>query len=367
MSSMFKTALYDAHMAHGAKLVDFAGWTMPLQYSGVLDEYQAVRHQAGLFDVSHMGRIAISGQGARDFLQMVTTNDVANLEEHHAQYSMVCHEDGGIKDDVFVYRLEKDNYLLCANASNRMKILEWLGQQHQVFQGSVEIQDQSTHLAQLALQGPQSQSILLEMVGNIVDRIKPRRSLEARILDTTTLVARTGYTGEIGYELYLPGDRALALWGHLMEIGEPYGLKPAGLGSRDLLRLDMGYFLYGNDLNEETTPLEAGAEWVVAFQKGNFIGSTFLQRQKIEGTSRRLSAFELLEKAVPRHGMAICREGQNIGEVTSGNLSPILQKGIGLGFISTEHSKVGTSLQVQVRGRLVPAVVVKPPFYKRGS
>lgn len=364
---MSKTPLNDAHIAHGAKFVDFAGWTMPLQYSGVLDEYQAVRRQAGLFDVSHMGRIAISGKGALDFLQMVTTNDVAKLEEHQAQYSMVCNPDGGIKDDVLVYRLEKENYLLCANASNRTKILEWLAQQHQEFPKSVEIQDQSTHMGQLALQGPQSQTILLEVVGKSYDRLMPRRSLKVRILGTATLVARTGYTGEIGYELFVPADQALSLWDHLMEIGKPYGLKPAGLGARDLLRLDMGYFLYGNELTEETTPLEAGAEWMVAFQKGKFIGSAFLQQQKKEGTSRRLIGFELLDKAVPRHGMAICREGQKMGDVTSGNLSPILQKGIGLGFVTTQYSQVGTSLQVQMRGRLVPAVVVKPPFYKRVS
>jgi aminomethyltransferase len=340
---------------------------MPLHYSGVLDEYQAVRRQAGLFDVSHMGRIAISGKGALDFLQFVTTNDVAKVEEHQAQYSMVCNPDGGIKDDVFVYRLEKENYLLCANASNRTKILEWLAQQHQEFRESVEIHDQSTHMSQLALQGPQSETILREAVGKSYDRLRPRRSLEMRILGTATLVARTGYTGETGYELYVPADHALPLWDHLLEIGKPYGLKPAGLGARDLLRLDMGYFLYGNELTEETTPLEAGAEWMVAFQKGKFIGSAFLQQQKKDGTSRRLIAFELLDKAVPRHGMAICQEGQKIGDVTSGNLSPILQKGIGMGFVTTQLSQVGTSLQVQVRGRLVPAVVVRPPFYKRGA
>ncbi|UCE64860.1 MAG: glycine cleavage system aminomethyltransferase GcvT [Nitrospirota bacterium] len=361
------TPLYDAHVAHGAKLVDFAGWTMPLQYSGVLDEYQAVRHQAGLFDVSHMGRIAISGKGALEFLQLVTTNDVAKLEEHQAQYSMVCNPDGGVKDDVFVYRLEKDNYLLCANASNRTKILEWVIQQHQEFQESVEVQDQSTPMGQLALQGPQGETILREAVGNSYDRLKPRRSLEVRILGTATLVARTGYTGEIGYELYVPADQALPLWDYLIEIGKPYGLKPAGLGARDLLRLDMGYFLYGNELTEDITPLEAGAEWVVAFPKGKFIGASSLQRQQQEGVTRRLIGFELLEKAVPRHGMTIYREGRNIGEVTSGNLSPVLQKGIGMGYVSTEHSQVGTSLQIQVRGRLVPAVVVKPPFYKRGG
>ena len=364
---MSKTPLYNAHMALEAKFVDFAGWTMPLQYSGVIDEYQAVRGQAGLFDVSHMGRFALSGKGALDFLQLVTTNDVSKLNEHQAQYSLVCNPDGGIKDDVFVYRLEKDNYLLCANASNRTKILEWLHEQHREFQQTVEISDQTTQVGQLALQGPQSQTILSEVMGESYDEVRPRRSLEVLIQGTATLVARTGYTGEKGYELFVPSDRALPLWNHLMENGTSYGLKPAGLAARDLLRLEMGYFLYGNDLTEETTPLEAGAEWLLAFEKGNFIGSAILAQQKKEGIVRRLIGFELLEKAVPRRGMAIYREGQKIGEVTSGNLSPILQKGIGLGFVNTQNSLVGTNLEIQVRGRLIPAVVVKPPFYKRAS
>ena len=362
---MSKTPLYDAHVTHGAKFVDFAGWTMPVQYSGVLDEYHAVRRQAGLFDVSHMARITIAGKGALNFLQSVTTNDVAKLEEHQAQYSIVCNPKGGVKDDVFVYRLEGDHYLLCANASNRTKIVDWLAQEHQKFHESVVIIDQSSHMSQLALQGPQSETILRLAVGEGYEPLRPRRSREVLILGARALIARTGYTGEIGYELYVPENQALSIWQHLMEVGKPYGLKPAGLGSRDLLRLDMGYFLYGNELTEETTPLEAGAEWVVAFHKGSFIGSTVLEQQKQEGPSRRLIGFELIEKAVPRQGMAICREGQKIGEVTSGNLSPVLQKGIGLGYVAAQYAQAGTSLQIQVRGRLVPAVVVQPPFYKR--
>ena len=338
---MSKTPLYDAHVAHGAKFVDFAGWSMPVQYSGVLDEYQAVRRQAGLFDVSHMGRIAISGKGALNFLQTVATNDAAKLDEHQAQYSLVCNPNGGVKDDVFVYRLEQDHYLLCVNASNRTKIVEWLDREHQQFLEPVEIRDQSSHLCQLALQGPQSEAILREAVGERYERLKPRRSRDVPILGTRVLIARTGYTGEIGYELYVPDNQALSLWHHLMEVGKPFGLKPAGLGARDLLRLDMGYFLYGNELTEETTPLEAGAEWVVAFHKGKFVGSAVLEQQKQKGLSRRLVGFELLEKAVPRHGMVICCEGHRIGEVTSGNLSPVLQKGIGLGYVTTQYSQVG--------------------------
>ena len=361
------TPLYDAHVTLGAKLVDFAGWAMPLQYSGVIDEYHAVRRQAGLFDVSHMGRIVVSGEGALAFLQTVTTNDVSRLEVHQAHYSMVCNPEGGIKDDVFVYRLEKESYLICVNASNREKILEWVRQQQHEFSQSVDIQDQSVQMAQLALQGPKSPALLGEVLGQDLDHLKPRRCLEAKFLGSSILITRTGYTGEVGYELYIPADQARPLWDRLLEIGKGAGLKPAGLASRDLLRLDMGYFLYGNDLTEETTPVEAGAEWVVAFQKENFIGASVIKKQKEEGPARRLVAFELLEKAVPRHGMKMYREDQTIGEVTSGNLSPVLQKGIGLGYVAAQYSNIGTTFQVDIRGKKVPAIVVKLPFYKRTS
>ena len=201
---MSQTPLYNAHVALGAKLVDFAGWTMPLQYSGVIDEYHAVRRQAGLFDVSHMGRICVSGEGALPFLQAVTTNDVARLEVNQAHYSMVCNPHGGIKDDVFIYRTEKENYLVCVNASNREKILEWVRQQQREFSQSVEIQDQSSQMAQLALQGPKSPALLREMLGQDLHPLKPRRCLEAKFLESSILITRTGYTGEVGYELYIP-------------------------------------------------------------------------------------------------------------------------------------------------------------------
>ena len=203
---MLQTPLYDAHVAQGAKFLDFAGWTMPVQYLGVIEEYQAVRRQAGLFDVSHMGRIGASGKGALAFLQRVTTNDVSKLEEHQAQYSMVCNPGGGIKDDLMVCRLEKENYLLCVNASNRVKIVDWLANQQREYPMSVDIQDQSTHMAQLALQGPQSPRILFEVGGRDCEHLRPRRSLEIQVRGSTMLVTRTGYTGEIGYEFYMPGD-----------------------------------------------------------------------------------------------------------------------------------------------------------------
>ncbi|MEW6545160.1 MAG: glycine cleavage system aminomethyltransferase GcvT [Nitrospirota bacterium] len=361
---MKRTPLFDGHVAAQARLVDFAGWEMPIQYSGVVDEYQTVRTAAGLFDVSHMGRIALSGGGALPFLQSVATNDAAKLAVLESHYSMVCNPDGGIKDDIFVYRLKADEYLLCVNASNREKILAWLKEQA-TGRVDLRIEDKSGTLAQLALQGPASRKVLADLGLSRIEDLKPRHCLEATLAGAPLLITRTGYTGELGYELYVPAGRALALWTELLAVGKAAGLKPAGLGARDLLRLEMAYLLYGNDISEDTTPIEAGADWVVSFEKGDFIGREALWRQKSQGSARRLAAFELLEKAVPRHGFKILADGRQVGEVTSGNLSPILQKGIGLGYLPPSLAGVGSAMTVDIRGRLVPAQVVKPPFYKR--
>ena len=361
---MKRTPLYDAHVAAGGRLVDFAGWEMPIQYSGVIDEYHAVRRDAGLFDVSHMGRLVVRGGGALAFLQRVTTNDAGRLEVLDSQYSMVCNAAGGIKDDIFVYRTQPHEYLLCVNASNREKILNWL-QGHAKEEAAVDIDDQSAAVAQLALQGPASRGILLQLGVAGLDTLRPRRGLYAEVDGCRWLVTRTGYTGEVGYELYGPSQAAPSLWDRLLKIGTQAGLKPAGLGARDLLRLDMAFLLYGNDIGEETTPIEAGSEWVVAFNKTEFVGRPALQEQRDRGVSRRLIAFELLEKAVPRHGCVIRAGKASIGEVTSGNLSPLLQKGVGLGYVSPAHAGVGRRVEVDIRGKSLPAIVVKPPFYKR--
>lgn len=364
---MRRTPLFEGHVAAGARLVDFAGWEMPLQYSGVVDEYQTVRTAAGLFDVSHMGRLRVTGAGALSFLQRVTTNDTAKLDLRQSQYSMLCNFHGGIKDDIFVYRIRSQEYLLCVNASNREKIFTWLCEQ--AAGADVQVQDRSLEVAQLALQGPASREVLTTMGVPEAGSLKPRAVAEISLLGVPLLISRTGYTGELGYELYVPADQALKIWNAMLAHGRAVGLKPAGLGARDLLRLEMAYLLYGNDITEETTPLEASAEWVVSFQKGDFIGREALLEQKEKGPSRRLVAFELLQKAVPRHGFKILANGQargrEIGEVTSGNLSPILQKGIGMGYVSPEHASVGASIAIEIRDKIVPALVVKPPFYKR--
>jgi aminomethyltransferase len=365
---MKRTPLFEGHGAAGGRLVDFAGWEMPIQYTGVVDEYQTVRTAAGLFDVSHMGRIMVSGEAALTFLQRVTTNNVEKLDVLESQYSMVCNETGGIMDDIFVYRIRPQEYLLCVNASNREKIVAWLNAQLMGVAG-VTLRDQSTELAQLALQGPASRAVLSSLGIAGIEAMKLRGCLNTQLLGAPALITRTGYTGELGYELYVPSDHALCIWNELLTVGKSAGLKPAGLGARDLLRLEMAYLLYGNDISEETTPIEAATEWIVDLSKGDFIGRKVFQQQNATGVMKRLVAFELTEKAVPRHGFKILSDDSSgrkeIGEVTSGNLSPILQKGIGLGYVPTQVATVGSSICIDIRGRAMPAVIAKPPFYRK--
>jgi aminomethyltransferase len=339
---------------------------MPIQYSGVVDEYHTVRSKAGLFDVSHMGRIVVAGSGAEAFLQRMTTNDLAALHPMQAQYSMVCNEEGGIKDDIFVYRLARSGeFLLCVNASNREKIVSWLSA-HSRGIPDCQVSDRSAEIAQIALQGSAARAIVAELGLSQLSTLKLREATTVQVLGVECLVARTGYTGEFGYEFYVYGQ-ADRVWDALSETGTPFGSKPAGLGARDLLRLEMGYLLYGNDIDEGTTPLEAGVEWAVSFTKGEFLGREALGLQKQRGVERRLIAFELLEKAVPRHGYTILdpAAANAIGEVSSGNFSPLLQKGIGLGYVGSAFSTPGTSIAVDIRGKALPATVVKPPFYRK--
>ncbi|MBH0201359.1 MAG: glycine cleavage system aminomethyltransferase GcvT [Nitrospira sp.] len=364
---MKQTPLIAQHRAAGAKLVDFAGWEMPIQYSGVVDEYHTVRSKAGLFDVSHMGRLVVTGSSAESFLQRMTTNDLAALKPMQAQYSMVCNEQGGIKDDIFVYRLARaGEFLLCVNASNRDKIVSWLTEHNREIP-DCQVSDRSAEIAQIALQGQAARVIVGSLGLSQLEQLTLRASTMVRIADVECLAARTGYTGEFGYEFYVYGA-AGRVWDKLLDTGRSFGLKPAGLGARDLLRLEMGYLLYGNDIDEQTTPIEAGAEWAVRFEKGEFVGKSVLLAQKQAGLSRRFVGFELLEKGVPRHGFTIFSSSSSrtpIGEVTSGNLSPLLQKGIGLGYVSPKYAEIGTELYIDIRGKAVPAKVVKPAFYRR--
>jgi aminomethyltransferase len=366
---MQQTPLITRHRAAGAKLVDFAGWEMPIQYSGVVDEYHTVRSHAGLFDVSHMGRLVVSGSGATAFLQRLTTNNVARLSVGQAHYSMVCNEQGGIKDDIFVYRTADAEFLLCVNASNRLKILDWIRMHHRA-DHQCRIEDRSADLAQIAIQGPASMQVMLKLGFDGTGDLKLHHTCQGLLAGIPCFIARTGYTGEPGYELNVEAAQAPVLWDRMIDAGRPHGVKPAGLGARDLLRLEMGYLLYGNDIEEDRTPLEANAVWTVNFEKGDFMGRSALLAQAQAGISRRLVGFELLEKAVPRHAFKILSSQPHvglIGEVTSGNFSPLLQKGIGLGYVPFDYTTSGGPLMIDVRGKLVPARVVKPPFYKRSS
>lgn len=360
---MKRTPLHPIHVSAGARLVEFAGWEMPLQYSGVVDEHRAVRTAVGLFDVSHMGRLSVGGRDASSFLQLVTTTNPDRLAVGTAHYSMVLNPAGGIKDDIFVYRLAPTRFLVCVNASNRDKIFSWFCAKAP--QGDVRLEDQSDDLAQLALQGPRSPDVLRVLCPEAAARLKPRQCLETALWGEPAIIARTGYTGEVGYELYLPAPAAAKIWEALMDAGQQAGIKPCGLGARDLLRLEVGYLLYGNEIDEQTTPLEANAAFAVDFTKGDFIGRQALLEQKAQGLARILVGFELVENGVPRHGMTVVTDGREIGRVTSGNFSPWLKKGIGLAFVPMAYSEPGTRVQVDIRGRLYDARCVKPPFYKR--
>ncbi len=360
-----RTPLHDEHLAAGAKMIPFAGWEMPIHYpSGITVEHHAVRRSAGLFDVSHMGEIEVRGESAPDFVQHVTTNDASTLEVGQAQYSTLLQEDGTLLDDLLVYRFP-DYYMLVVNGSNRERDLAWILQSAPQF--GVEVRDRTEEIALLALQGPRAEAILARLTSEDLSALGYYRFREGEIDGRRGVISRTGYTGEDGFELYVAAEDASALWRQLLASGEGEGLLPAGLGARDSLRLEMGYALYGNDLDERTTPLEAGLRWIVKLNKGPFIGREALQRQKEEGIRRRLVGFVLRERGFPRPGYEIRYQGEPAGEVTSGLLSPSLGAGIGMGYVPVEAAKPGTEVEVVIRDRLIPAEVVRPPFYKEGS
>ncbi len=364
-TALRRTPLYEEHLAEGAKLVPFAGFEMPVHYSaGITAEHNAVRTAAGLFDVSHMGEFELRGPQALDLIQLVTTNDAATLEVGQAQYSTLPNESGALLDDLLVYRLP-DRYMLVVNASNRDQDLDWIASRAAGF--DVELTDRSDEVALLALQGPRAAQILQPLTATRLDDLGYYRFAEGIVAGVGGIISRTGYTGEDGFELYVQADEAVPLWRVLLEAGASVGLVPTGLGARDSLRLEMGYALYGNDLDDEHTPLEAGLGWVTKLDKGEFVGRDALLRQKAGGVHQRLIGFKLLERGFPRHGYEIALQGGMIGTVTSGTLSPSLGVGIGMGYVPVQHSKPGTRLEVLIRGHAIPAEVVRPPFYTAGS
>jgi aminomethyltransferase len=358
---MNRTPLYAAHQALGARFVDFGGWEMPVQYTSILDEHQAVRQRAGLFDVSHMGEIELRGRHALAVAQELTVNDLGRVHDGQAQYSLLCRPSGGVVDDIMVHRVSSERVLLCVNASNTAKDFAWIADNR----NGAEVIDRSAEFALLALQGPRATEILTGLTSLPLSKIAPFAFAEGKVGARQALVAHTGYTGEDGWEIYCaPGD-APALWDILLEAGRRFDIRPAGLGARDTLRLERALPLYGHELTDETTPLEAGLGWVVRFTKPSFIGRDALRQQRERGLTRRLVGLELTAPGIPRQGYPIVHDGGAVGTVTSGTKSPTLGKAIGLGYVASTLGAVGTQLGVDIRGRVVGARVVHLPFYKR--
>ncbi|HEX6626584.1 MAG TPA: glycine cleavage system aminomethyltransferase GcvT [Gemmatimonadaceae bacterium] len=358
-----RTPLYDTHVGLGAKMVPFAGFEMPVQYpTGITAEHKAVREKAGLFDVSHMGEFIVRGPRAADFVNFVTTNDVASLKPGQAQYSTILREDGTIVDDCLVYRAE-DRVLMVVNGSNIDKDFAHISR----FVGSFDatLDDISERVALLALQGPQAQRILQQHTDIDLSQIKYYEFTMGTVAGVEKVyISRTGYTGEDGFELYFASEHAPILWKALTESGE---VTPAGLGARDSLRLEMGMALYGNDIDDTTTPLEAGLSWLVKLKKGDFVGRDALVKQKEQGIPRKLVGFTTTERSFPRHGYPVFVNGAPSGEVRSGTMSPTLGIPIGTAYVPSASSAEGSALEIEIRGKRVPATVVKMPFYKSGS
>lgn len=355
-----RTPLYEVHLGLGAKIVQFAGWEMPIQYSGIIDEHLAVRNCAGLFDVSHMGEIEISGQGALSALQRLLTNDVTRLSEGEAQYSLICYPNGCTVDDLTVYRTTNDLFMLCVNAANAEKDFLWIKDN---LKGKALARDISDETTLLALQGQKAEQILRKITMVDLSRLGYFKFLRAEVGGVKTTLSRTGYTGEDGFELFAQSERAQNLWAALMEAGAEFGLKPIGLGARDTLRMEMKYPLYGHELDENTTPIEACLNFAVRFEKGDFIGRDVLLKQSREGVSKKLIGFEIVGKGIARRDYKILKDGLIVGRVTSGTMSPSLKKPIGLGYVRPELADPGTELDVEIRGEAVKAIVHKSRFY----
>ncbi len=360
---MKKTVLNSKHHAMGAKMVEFGGYEMPVQYSGVIQEHMAVRNAVGIFDVSHMGQFFIEGPNAEPLLQYITTNDVSKLNIGQAQYSAFPNEHGGVVDDLIVYKLEDQKYLLVVNASNIDKDWKFVQLYNQKF--NANITNQSAEYGLIALQGPKAEEILLQFTNVNVHDVPYYHFTIGNIGDVeNVIISNTGYTGSGGYELYIKNEEVEKVWDLILNAGtkENEKVEPCGLASRDTLRLEKGYCLYGNELNDTTSPIEAGLGWITKFSK-EFLGKGIIEKQKLNGVSRKLVGFILDSKGIARHGYKIVdNNGNTVGEVTSGTMSPMLQKGIGLAYVSTENANVGSTLYIQVRDKNLPAIVSKLPF-----
>lgn len=360
---MKQTPLYDRHIALNARIIDFGGWALPVQYSGIMEEHESVRSTAGLFDVSHMGEIVVTGRDAQSFLQHILTNDIVKAVDGQAVYSPMCYPTGGVVDDLIVYRLGAQNYLLVVNASNTDKDYAWITEH---LSGDVCASNVSNDWAQLALQGPKAQAMLQKLTGYPLDSIRFFHfATDVRIAGIPAIVSRSGYTGEDGFEIYLPPGGAIKLWDALLEAGSGEGLLPCGLGARDTLRFEAALPLYGQEISQDISPLEAGLSRFVKLDKPDFIGRDALAKQAAQGTARKLVGFEMTGRGIPRSHYEIEKDGIAIGFVTTGSFSPTLKKNIGLALVKSQYAADATQMDIIIRDKPVEARVIPIPFYTK--
>ncbi len=360
---MKTTRLNSSQKKLGAKMIEFFGWEMPVEFSGIIEEHMAVRTKAGLFDVSHMGEIRISGREALDFIQYLTPNNAARLSPNMAQYTALTTPKGTFIDDMLVYCLDEEKYLCVVNAANTDKDFEWILDHKNDF--DVTVENQSDSYTQLALQGRKALTILQPLTGVNLEELQAFRAARGSVAGVGSLVSRTGYTGEDGFEIYTQSEKPEKIWNAILDEGKAQGLLPIGLGARDTLRLEATLMLYGNDIDETTTVLEAGLGWLVKFKKGDFLGRDVLLKQKEEGIARKISGFEILGRGIARPHYSVFIEGDKVAEVRSGTYSPYLKKSIGLTYLPIEHTEVDTEFEIEIRGKRVKAKVIPLPFYKR--
>jgi glycine cleavage system T protein (aminomethyltransferase) len=360
-----KTPLNAKHRASGARMVEFGGWDMPVEYSGITDEHLAVRTRAGLFDVSHMGQIELAGPAALAAVQAMTSNDASRLALGQVQYSALTTPTGGFVDDVLVYRHTSDHFLLVVNAGNIVKDHEWIGAQAKAHGGDVSVVNSSSRYALIALQGPASEEILRQLTGIDLASMRYYWFGTGEVASVRATVSRTGYTGEDGFEVFVAPAQAERVWDAILQAGKHADIRPCGLGARDTLRLEAAMRLYGNEMDENTTVVEAGLSWIVGWKKADFLGCARLREQLTQGVARKLVAFEIRDRAIARHGYPVLRDGTPVGSVTSGTQTPFLKKSIGFAMVPIGMTETGTSFEIDVRGRRVQAEVVPEPFYKR--
>jgi aminomethyltransferase len=360
---MKTTPFTDLHISLGAKMHEFGGYNMPIEYTGIMDEHLAVVNSVGVFDVSHMGEIWVKGPHALEFLQRVTSNDASVIPVGTAQYTSFTNEEGGIVDDFIVYHYEPEKYMMVVNASNIQKDWEWCNRWNSM---GAELENASDHMALLAVQGPNAMATMQKLTEVDLASIPYYSFVTAPFAGAKeVIISNTGYTGAGGFELYFYPEEGLKIWNALFQAGEEFGIKPIGLGARDTLRLEMGFCLYGNELNETTTPLQAGLGWITKFADNKpFVGREALEKEKAQGVKRKLCCFEMIDRGIPRQGYEIAYQDEVVGEVTSGTMSPTLKIGIGMGYVTPEFAKPGTDIEIKVRNRSLKAKVVKPPFRK---